>query len=263
MKNRHKMELKAWAKKKQTLTKQAKKNAEKMAAIEAEEADILQRHQSELEAVEGPAKNEEQMDQTEEKDAGDDEAEQRRQKAAKKREKREEKKMKQIEAAAAAAERFEAAEKTGARADEIRALESKLLEKKLKIKDMPADGSCLFEAVSDQLSFVGHAAAGTSGSEIRTMAAQYVRDHRDDFIAFLVDEDFDEYCDKMANTNEWGGQIEIVALAKSLGSQFTIVSADGPDLIIGDAVGSMEPLTLAYHKHLLASGEHYNSVENV
>ena len=61
---------------------------------------------------------------------------------------------------------------------------------------------------------------------IRQVAAQYMRDHKDDFIAFLpspggedtadatddgmlTDKGFQKYCRLVAETGEWGGEPEV------------------------------------------------------
>jgi OTU domain-containing protein 6 len=61
---------------------------------------------------------------------------------------------------------------------------------------------------------------------IRKTAAQYMRDHKDDFIAFLpsiggedtatatddgmmTDQGFEKYCRLVAETGEWGGEPEV------------------------------------------------------
>lgn len=161
-----------------------------------------------------------------------------------------------------AADRYESDSKTGERAQEMEAIEKKLLSLDLCVREMPADGSCLFEAVSDQLRLVGEPVQ--SASELRKCAVTYMRDHRDEFMAFYVSDEadgdgndtFDDYCTKMASTDAWGGQLELVALSRALNVQISVVSANAPDAIVGDH-GPV--LRLTFHTHFLAMGNHYNS----
>ena len=271
IKNRHKVEIKAWTKKKAALTKASKKKPEKLQEIEREEAEMMARHEKELSAALGSDSTTTSIvDETKSKD-GDDEEFAKRERARRKREKREAQEEKRQEALALGAQRFEEAEKTGARAKEIKKIAAKLATRNLSIKEMPADGSCLFEAVSDQLSFQNHPEAGKNASEVRQIAARFLKAHFEDFGAFFCGEtddmmtldEFDAYCDKMGNSNEWGGEVEIVAISRALKCSFLIVSAEAPDVVIGDEVRKESSLILTYHKFLLASGEHYNSVEKI
>ena len=58
----------------------------------------------------------------------------------------------------------------------------------------------------------------TSVEELRARCAVYMREHRDNFLPFLCHPDtgdmytepqFEEYCDKVQNTSEWGGHLEV------------------------------------------------------
>lgn len=85
------------------------------------------------------------------------------------------------------------------------------------------------------------------------MAADYMMAHSEDFIPFLTlesggfmdDEAFVAYCDKVRDTAEWGGQCEIMALAKALKRPIHVYQADGPLLKIGEDF-SGEPILLSY-----------------
>lgn len=60
----------------------------------------------------------------------------------------------------------------------------KLVEKEgLKVKDIAADGHCLYSAVADQLG------DGRDYKQLRKLAAQFIRDNRDDFYPFMSGSD--------------------------------------------------------------------------
>lgn len=90
------------------------------------------------------------------------------------------------------------------------------------IIDIAADGNCLFGSLSDQLYYDD----GRNHAEIRHQVCNFMEEHKDDFVVFLVldDEDatddeedapdFDSYIDSMRRPCEWGGHLELVAAAR-------------------------------------------------
>jgi len=103
---------------------------------------------------------------------------------------------------------------------------------------------------------------------LRKLAADYIRLNSDDFAPFLgfdsTSDEFRDYCNKIESPTlaEWGGQIEVRAIANSLDCPVIIYDAESPNVIMGD-VSVKEPLRISYHRHYYALGEHYNSVERV
>ncbi len=121
--------------------------------------------------------------------------------------------------------------------------------------------------------------------QLRTHAASYMRDNRDQFLPFLDDElaskgiTYDTYCDIVASptASEWGGQLELLALSRVLKKPILVYDVTQPMVTMG-AVGldesdstinidgaeiwsqSDEPIRLSFHRHFYALGEHYNSV---
>ena len=91
----------------------------------------------------------------------------------------------------------------------------------LEIIDMNADGNCLFRALSDQLN-LDH---GGSHDQIRTDICDYMEENKNDFSVFLVLEDdgkeeedaadFESYIKTMREDGEWGGNLELVAAART------------------------------------------------
>lgn len=156
-----------------------------------------------------------------------------------------------------------------------RAIERTLMLKEFKAKGLieksiPPDGHCLFSAVADQLSEAGIPLGADSNAElkedqgykvVRKTAARYIEDHPDDFVAWL-DEPLNHYVQKIRDTAEWGGHVELLALARAYNVEICILqngttqniepgSDDGPEA---------KKIWLAYYRHGFGLGEHYNSL---
>jgi len=151
---------------------------------------------------------------------------------------------------------------TSPRALELKKMTALLKERGLKVHDIPADGDCLFNAISHQLG------GDRSQSQLRHSAVEHIRAQRGDFLPFLThqdtgdaltDQQFDEYCQDMRDTHVWGGQIEIQALSSVLERKIEVLQAEGAPMTVGEEhTGPV--LQLAYYRHAFRSGEHYNSV---
>jgi OTU-like cysteine protease len=86
--------------------------------------------------------------------------------------------------------------------------------------EMASDGNCLFRSLSDQL----YHDFGNHHVEVRDDVVDYMEEHKDDFVVFLVLDDkdsnnedaadFESYCDDMRQDGTWGGNLELVAAAK-------------------------------------------------
>ncbi|XP_003737762.1 deubiquitinase OTUD6B [Galendromus occidentalis] len=143
------------------------------------------------------------------------------------------------------------------RAIEQKSLVEKLKSDGLKIHDIAPDGNCLFSAISHQLKKHGQSLSTT---ELRKLCSNHIRDHRSEFEAFIVEDDFDSYCDRIEKDQAcWGGQIELQALSSELQSKVIVYQADGPNIVFGED-SFKSTITLSFHRHLIKSGEHYNSV---
>jgi OTU domain-containing protein 6 len=144
----------------------------------------------------------------------------------------------------------------------------------LKEKEVRADGHCLYAAVADglecqglELSPIMASATGNQDQTIedfrivRQTAAKYIEDHADVFIPFL-EEPLVDYVSKVRDTGEWGGQVELLAIAKAYNVDISVLQSDGePVDIEGDGpADSRKKLFLAYYKHNFGLGEHYNSL---
>ncbi|KAJ2953722.1 hypothetical protein O0L34_g1345 [Tuta absoluta] len=154
----------------------------------------------------------------------------------------------------------------GPRNTEVQAISERLKKKNLKIFLVPSDGDCLYKAVAHQLETIKH--QKLSISDLRTHVAEHIKSNKDDFRPFmstldtcgiLTDNEFEEYCDKIATTKVWGGQLEIKALSSSLKCPISVIQATGPESIEQGAEFQGPPLVITYHRHMYSLGEHYNS----
>jgi len=152
-----------------------------------------------------------------------------------------------------------------ARNIEAEKLKEILAAKGLSIKEITPDGNCLYNAIADQLSRKNQQ---TEMETLRRLAADYMLSHRDDFMPFLTDtktgeaytsDQFVHYCEELAGTAAWGGQLEIHALSQALKMPIEVYQANAPVLRTGEEYDS-EPILLSYHHHAYGLGQHYNSV---
>lgn len=167
------------------------------------------------------------------------------------------------EAAAQQAE-DEAANMTDHRARESEYMKKMFDTYSLSEKDIDPDGHCLFSAVADQL-LQNAVPVGAQPDEppykaVRRAAADYMLSHRDDFAPFL-EERLEVYADSIKNTAEWGGEMELMALARRYEVEIRVIQ-DGRMEKIGEVEGreSGKLLWLAYYRHGYGLGEHYNSL---
>ena len=143
------------------------------------------------------------------------------------------------------------------------------------------DGHCLYSAIADQLHSLSvplHSAPTATDTEetaiadykiVRAVAADWIEEHSTDFEAFL-EEPVDTYVEKVKSTGEWGGQVELLALARAyernicvlqdFGRVERIEAAGG----LADVEGGKEKdLWLGYYKFGFGLGEHYNSLRKI
>jgi OTU domain-containing protein 6 len=160
----------------------------------------------------------------------------------------------------------EASNMTNHRAKESEYMKITFEKNGLVEKDIAPDGHCLFSAVADQLG-QNDIPLGDSDTQkepaykiVRRVASKYMLEHGDDFAPFL-EEDLEGYARKMRDTAEWGGQLELMALARQYKAEIRVVQ-DGRLERIGEEEGaeSGKTLWLAYYRHGYGLGEHYNSL---
>ena len=180
------------------------------------------------------------------------------------------------EAAAEEAEK-EAAHLPNLREKEMKAMQEAYISRGLKEHEIRSDGHCLYAAVADQLD---HSEIGLkpkiqinilndeaqlkpaiAGYKItRHVAAAYISQNSEDFLPFL-EKPLDQYVTTIRDTGEWGGHLEILALAKAYGVDINVLQGDGKVEKIECGIDK-EPRTLwlAYYHHSFGLGEHYNSL---
>lgn len=181
------------------------------------------------------------------------------------------------EAAAEAAEQ-EAAGMTDHRGQERERMTAEFEKHKLVEHEIRPDGHCLFSAVADQLSLAGVpllvptlSAVNNDGKEepgyktVRRAAAGYIESRGDEFAGFL-EEDLGSYVRKIRDTAEWGGQLELLALASVYGVEIGVVQDGRTEVIQPSGDGDVNEgeerrkIWLAYYRHGYGLGEHYNSL---
>ena len=174
------------------------------------------------------------------------------------------------EAAVEQAEK-EAADLPDLRETEIQVMREAYQSRGLMEREIRSDGHCLYSAVADQLKDSGLGLQPRIEFDVgsplaadymitRQVAAFYISSHSEDFIPFL-EEPLEEYVKTIRETGEWGGHLEILALAKAYGVDINVLQGDGKvEKIEAGACGNRQPLWLAYYRHSYGLGEHYNSL---
>ncbi|KAF9187871.1 OTU domain-containing protein 6B [Haplosporangium sp. Z 767] len=135
------------------------------------------------------------------------------------------------------------------------------------VKEVTADGHCLYNAIADQLTQQYQTEA--SVKMLRQETAEYMRQHSEDFLPFLTNmrgdmmstEDFTGYCNELETTAVWGGQPELLALSRVYKVPIWVVQMGSPTIkLSADSYPTKTPLMVSYHRHMYGLGEHYNSL---
>jgi len=163
------------------------------------------------------------------------------------------------------AAKAEASNQPDQRAVEHSKLQAAFTSHNLTEKLIRPDGHCLFSAIADQLTLKNIPLSAQSASPedpeykvVRRAAASYIEEHPDDFVAWL-EEPLESYVSKIRDTAEWGGHLELLALARSYDVRICVVQDTGIQEIEGGGEDA-EKIWLAYYKHGFGLGEHYNSL---
>lgn len=183
-------------------------------------------------------------------------------------EKRRSKKVTQMKERQALIEEHDIKNIGGPRHIETQTLVKKLKNLGLVIFDIPSDGNCLYSAIVHQLKEV--CGKAFTVQEIRLKTSDFLKCNKDDFIPYLshpdtgemlTDEQFDDYCYQVANSVQWGGEIELRALSHIFKIPIKVIQAEGSDITIGiEYTNCNKTLMLVFHRHMYGLGEHYNSV---
>lgn len=127
---------------------------------------------------------------------------------------------------------------------------------------------------------------------MRKLAAEYIRDHKDDFLPFLTNEDgdpvaefgFEEYLGKVSRPStdgvrgearlkyvsstlplasftliNLGRPLQLRAISSALERRIEVVQPDGRSHYFGEQYGKKQ-LIITFHRFAYTLGEHYNSV---
>jgi len=151
----------------------------------------------------------------------------------------------------------------------------------LQLKEIRADGHCLYAAIADQMETQGLGLKPRiqpkvidkedegklpEYKKVRYAAAAFIAQNPDDFVGFM-EEPLEQYLQKIRETGEWGGHMELTALAKTYGIKINVLHGDGRvDMIAseGDADAQEgKEIWLGYYKHSHGLGEHYNSLRKM
>lgn len=145
-------------------------------------------------------------------------------------------------------------------------------------KEIQSDGHCLYAAVADQIKrhdidlelpinltdINGDGEGQVVDYKItRKVAAAFINNNPNDFLPFL-ERPIEEYIKNIRETGEWGGHLELMALARAYGVVINVLQGNGKvEKIEGSTESSEKPLWLAYYRHNFGLGEHYNSLHPV
>jgi OTU domain-containing protein 6 len=145
------------------------------------------------------------------------------------------------------------------------------------------DGHCLFAAVADQLVILGILPKEQANYTVtRTAAANYIYTHPDDFLPFLPSVDgedgigatdaglmtprqFGMYCTAIRDTGVWGGEPEILALARAYNIPIHVIQSGTPPVVVhnptgapnqdGGLDGNKKVVRISYHRRMYGLGE--------
>lgn len=96
------------------------------------------------------------------------------------------------------------------------------------------------------------------------LCADTLQSHQDEFAPFCELNDdiatFDDYVQRVRDSAEWGGHLELRALGMALDRPIHIFKAGASEPLHIHEQGCGEPIRLSYHHHYYALGEHYNQV---
>jgi OTU domain-containing protein 6 len=159
-----------------------------------------------------------------------------------------------------------------ARAMEVmRMMELYLAPHELHIHDISSDGNCLYRAISHQLQQHQDTTTTTTMTftKVRSLCADMLLQHRDDYEPFCEYHNdkvtsYEEYVEQVRHSSEWGGQLELRALAQGLQRTIVVYSADAAPLHMTPSSSNTnndnDVLRVSFHRSYYALGEHYNSV---
>ncbi|CAA91033.1 OTU domain-containing protein [Caenorhabditis elegans] len=188
-------------------------------------------------------------------------------KAAKKQDKK--KKTADKMKAAEAADKEAGKNQLSDRQMEKAAVKEMLAEDHMKMIDIPADGDCMYNAISHQLQEEG---IEISVRKLRKRCGTYMREHSEDFRPFIEDmanmdsdSSWATYLGGVENVAEiggvWGGELELKACSMIFEKTIVVYKQYGGRHTIGEEYSSPKDraLRVVFLRHAYSLGEHYNS----
>lgn len=160
------------------------------------------------------------------------------------------------------AARTEASIMTDHKGIEDQAMKAKVAALGLKERAVDANGHCLYSAFADQLALLDR--PRETFQTMRQQAAEYIRTNQDDFMPFLLADEGDaatniaSYTDEIEKTPKWGGELEIIALARRHRVAVDVLQARGDTLTYEEA--NTDKVRLARYSHMYSLGAHFNSL---
>ncbi|KAL2404043.1 OTU domain-containing protein 2 [Exophiala dermatitidis] len=169
--------------------------------------------------------------------------------------------------AQAAAAALEAENQPDLREQEMASMKKQMESLGLSETLIRPDGHCLFSACAHSMPADLVSKPGLTNEpyqNVRIAAAEFMASHPDDFGPFL-EEPLETYVKKIRDTAEWGGQLELQAIARSYNIDINVLQADGRVEKISSAENKdpEEAIWLAYYRHSFGLGEHYNALRKV
>lgn len=142
----------------------------------------------------------------------------------------------------------------------------------LEVKEIRADGSCLYSAIIDQLQILPgpdkHKCL--TPKELRSIVSKEMLKFRIMYLPYLTGEDghviseeeYEKYCDSILNPKTWGGHLEISAMSHYFKRPIYVVQDTFINEIKheGAIENTLKPLYISFHKHYYEFGNHYNSL---
>lgn len=146
---------------------------------------------------------------------------------------------------------------------ELQKANEQLLKLGLKMRPVIGDGNCLYRSVAYCLSQIGlkeYEDQNKGLKALREKTANELRKNKDKYFDFsncANDEEYEKHCDRVENTSEWGGELEVTALSNALNISFIIHRVGFEPMKHGEQLTSIQLFFLEY---FTSSGAHYNSV---
>jgi OTU domain-containing protein 6 len=171
----------------------------------------------------------------------------------------------QAQAVAAAAE---AENMPDLRDQEISSMKKQMETRGLVETMIRPDGHCLFSACAHSMSPEQVSKSGPKKEpyqNVRYAAAEFMVANPDDFAPYM-EEPLESYVQKIRDTAEWGGQLELQAISRAYSININVLQADGRVEKIScgtEKAADTHAVWVAYYRHTFGLGEHYNALKKV